>query len=256
MRLKSCLFVPLVLTIAACRNLGDLPTSRPVGVVNVLTDSILPGAGHYATEPQAVFFNASNIILPDSRLALDSCRTDTVPGPGQVPVLNQLNAGEPILFTTDSIANVPMDTVDSSGITVYTPGHLVPFTPGSNVTFNVPGSNAANGFPPFTITAPTANALVLGPIDTSTTDSLSVTWNNGNANAGVVIEFLNATPQRVFCSFIDDGVHEVPAALVQPWKSGGNLHVHAYRWLTTFQANGTPAMLVISEFDTDKTTFP
>jgi hypothetical protein len=61
---------------------------------------------------------------------------------------------------------------------------------------------------------------------------------------------------QIFCSFADDGTHDIPANLASRWSdanaNGRPQHVHAYRWITTYVTQGTPLMVLIGQYDTDQ----
>ena len=90
----------------------------------------------------------------------------------------------------------------------------------------------------------------------------TINWDgNGSPNSSVVVQLEYAASgssinSQIFCSFADDGTHDIPANLAARWSdanaNGRPQHVHAYRWITTYVAQGTPLMVLIGQYDTDQ----
>ena len=58
---------------------------------------------------------------------------------------------------------------------------------------------------------------------------------------------------QIFCQFTDNGSHSVQASLANTWRAANFRRVHAYRFLTTFNNDGTDEVGVISTYATDST---
>jgi hypothetical protein len=265
MRVFFVLSAILLAAVAACSSNYDIPSSRPLGVFNVKDTS--DGAGGYVVKPTGVFWSSSNVQLPYSINAPDSC-IDTVYYPTDTTtqtLKNQLDAGAAVTFQTDlSNGTMTPDTIPGKLITYRYHGAGVPHTPGANVIFNVPG--AAGGIPAATQTMIAAKRLILGPIDPAPADSLHLTWGTGQPGvAAVNIYLLYATSsspiinRQIICSLYDDGDYWLNQYTAKKWKNAAltQQQVKAFRWVTTYNTgSGNLLLLSISEFDTLKTSLP
>lgn len=266
MRVLLGLFAIVIIAAASACSGYDIPKSRLLGVFNVSDTS--NGAGGYVVKPTAVFWNASNSVLPYSVNVADSCidALYVAPDTGHAMLTGQLDAGSPITYQTDlAVGSMTPDTVPGL-ITYRQHGSGVLHTPGANITFTIPG--AAGGFPASAQTAITAKRLVLGPIDPNPPDSLHLTWLIGQPGLAAVNIYLIYTTtgtspktRQIICNLYDDGDAWVPKKTLTGWKVGSTTtpgqRVRAFRWITTYSnAPNNSLLLTISEFDTLKTTLP
>jgi len=89
-----------------------------------------------------------------------------------------------------------------------------------------------------------------------------VTWGPPETGAALLIRLLyndgsNATPsvpnRQVFCAWIDDGAHSVPATVVDSWRLGSaaarSVQVRRLRTLVRQPAGTTAFLNVISLFE-------
>jgi hypothetical protein len=255
--------------VASCSLSTDLPTTHLIGVLNL--EAVPFQDTGYVTSPTAIFFDqvTSNITLqlPDSRFVVDSCRSASIPtDTGSASGLEHVDAGPSVSFDyPDGTLALTPDTALSGFITYEALGHPpLHIAPGSQITLTVPG--AQNGFPPSTITATTVTAYDFGPVDTIPSDSLVVTWTSPmGSTAAMVVELKYASsPQHtfadkeIFCSWIDDGQGVVPATLAAAWRTAqpGSRFIDSYRWQTTINNGQNSGLIVISQLDRHKLSFP
>lgn len=266
MRMTRPLGIVAVLALAGCKLSSDLPTSRPLGVINQKGVQVAPNT--YATAPVGVFFNASGITTPDSRYVVDSCTQTIYPiDTGATPKYSYLDAGPNVSVQTDLASGQLKPDTSLGGLVSYVvPGDsLLPFTPGAPITFTVPG--ATNGYPAISLAAATAGPYTFGPIDTlPDPTAFTITWSPaaGTGSAMVIsLQFATgstatAPDQQIYCSLVDDGSVTIPQRLASLWRTAtpGTRHLSSYRWHTSFLNSGPAGLLVISEYDEEKSTFP
>ncbi len=255
----ACMFGLLVL--GACKSLGDLPTSRPFGLVTVATGDAVGGV--HTTSPTAFFVNAVNVSIPQSQLINDTCAQIAFPSSATIAPLSQINAGPQVTISTalDTVQLLPA-AADLNGYVFYklAAGDSARIAPGSTIRVNVPG--ATNGFDPFNVTAVTADSLFVQPVDgnPANTGELPITWNAqtpGQTSFVIELEFnanqSGAANTQIFCSFNDDGSHSVEPTLANRWRAGSSRHIHAYRWITSTTSTGSDEVVVLSQYTTDST---
>lgn len=266
MRMTRPLGIVVVLALAGCKLSSDLPTSRPLGVIN--QRGVQVASNSYGTAPTGVFFNASGVITPDSRFVVDSCTQTIYPiDTGATPQYSYLDAGSGITVQTDlGSGTLKPDTTLGGLVSYQLPSDsLLPFTPGAPMTFTVPG--ATNGFPAISLSAATAAPYTFGPIDTLPDPAaFNITWSPAaGTGSAMVISLQFATDsaatrpdQQIYCSLVDDGSVTIPRRLADLWRTArpGMRHLSSYRWQTSFLNSGPAGLLVISEYDVQKSTFP
>ena len=265
MRLFFVLSVAAPLVALGCS--PSLPTTRDLGVINLkdTTDGTGPG-GQWVFKPQGVFWVSNNTVIPNSTIVPDSCINQRyVPPDTTTKVLNgtQLDAGSPIQVSTSTgIGTMTPDTIPNV-IIIYKSAGFISHNPGTDVTYTVPG--AAGGFGAGVIQSKTPKVLQLGPIDSMPADSLTLTWNTGTPGTSAVNIALiysaahNSTyDSEILCSLYDDGEFTIQPKQVSGWAAAhGHQMVAALRWISTFKNVENNNLLVVeSEFDTSKTTFP
>lgn len=248
--------------LSACKNLGDIPTSRPSGIVTLGTGDA-PGGVHKMS-PTAYFVDAVNISFPNSRTILDQCTQLSYPGTTFIAPLSQIPAGAAVTIAS------PLDTaqllpapVDANGYIIYrmSANDSMRVVPGVQNHVTIPG--ATNGFDAFDFGSVGADSLFVQPIEANpdSTHALPIQWNAqtpGTTSIGLQLEFntsaSGSTPNsQIFCSFDDDGHDTVPELMSNAWRNGGAQRVHAYRWVTTVTSNGNQQVIVISQYSTDST---
>jgi len=245
-----------VVALAGCKlGSSDLPSSINIGAI-FMTDSLTPSGAHVLA-PTATFSNESNLTLPDSRVPVDSCTSAPYPltGADFLPS-GALDAGASVSMQTDlGTTELTPDTTGSPpSVTYRLPADsAIPFTPGTSVTFAVPG--ATNGFPAMTVTAGTATTYAFSPIDTApAADSFVVHWSPA-AGTGTVLALTLAfstnpdaikPDQQILCSLVDDGVVQIPFALASLWRDAtpGTRVIQSYKWVTGTNRQGGNAFFV------------
>jgi hypothetical protein len=265
MHWKSCLSVAIVASLGACKHL-DVPESKAIAVLTV--DSVTVQGDQYRTRALGVFLSEINRQVPNSRFVVDSCRTLPYPLETARDSGATIDAGSPVTITTDK-ESAAMLPASINGLTEYAlqGDGRVAFTPGTPVTFSIPG--APNGFPQTSITGATAQPLEIGPVDPNPADNtgLVLTWNASADSTAVVISLeygstsdRTTADQQIVCSLTDDGVDTLSLVETLRWKQSPPVtrRVTAYRWRTTLQTVSDAALaLMISQYDAPpKTTFP
>ncbi|MEO7040388.1 MAG: hypothetical protein ABI446_14050 [Gemmatimonadaceae bacterium] len=260
--MKRFLFVAAssLLILGACKSLDSVPTSVPLGLVTISYGDAVGGV--HKTSPTVYFVNAINVSIPNSNQNADTCAEIGYPGTGSVSPLAQIGAGTPVTIaaTTDTTQLTPT-AADANGYIFYRmpTGDSLVIVPGSTSRITVPG--AANGFHAFNFTFVNADSLMLGPIEASpdSTHDMPITWNaqvGQHASVIVQLEFGNSSAgidTQIFCQFTDNGSHSVQASLANAFRKANAQHVHAYRFLTTFNNDGADEVGIVSTYSTDST---
>ena len=259
--MKRFLFVAAasLVVLSACKSLDSIPTSIGLGVVPVSTSD---GATSHMTSPTAYFVDAVNVSIPNSSVNADTCAEIGYPGTTQVSPLSQIDAGQPVVFaTTLDTAQLLPTSADVNGYIFYrlATNDSIRIVPGTTGRVTIPGTS--NGYHAFNFTFTNADSLKIDPILASadSTHDLPITWNPQNGqHASVVLQLefgptLAGINQQVFCQFTDNGAHSVQASLANAFRTAPAKRVHAYRFLTTFNNDGTDEVVVISTYATDST---
>lgn len=266
--MKNISYVALaaLFVLGACKNLGDIPKSAPVGVLTLSTGDAVDGV--HTMSPTAYFVHAVNVTILNSHIIRDSCEQD--PYPSGVPTiipLAQIPAGPQVtVATTLDTAQLLPAAADANGYVIYklATGESMRIKPGLTAHVTIPG--ATNGFSAFDFDVPTADSLFVQPIsaDSGSTKALPLSWNAqtpGTTQFVIDLQFNvssdgSAPNSQILCSFNDDGEDTVPARLANLWRKGGAQRVHAFRWVSTTIGSpvGDPdAVVVISQYATDST---
>ena len=265
MKTSSSVALALLLGLGACKNLGDIPTSAPIGVLTFPTGDAVNGV--HTMSPTGYFIDAVNVTIPNSHIINDACQQIAYPGTSQVTPLSQIPAGPQLTIkTTLDSADLLPAAADVNGYVFYklAAGDSMLIRPGLTAHVKIPG--ATDGFSAFDFDVPTADSLFVQPVtaDPAATDAIPLTWNSQTpGSTQFVIQLIFATASsggvpnsQIFCSFNDDGQDTVPATLSSLWRQGSSQRIHAYRWLTTTvgSPSGDPdAVVVISQYTTDST---
>ncbi|MBA2684370.1 MAG: hypothetical protein H0U66_07770 [Gemmatimonadaceae bacterium] len=257
--MKRFLFVAVasLLVLGACKSLDSIPSSIPLGFVTV---QMSDAPSTHRTSPTAYFVDATNVSIPNSGQNADTCAEIGYPGSQVVSPLAQIDAGTPLVFaTTLDTAQLTPSAADANGYIFYRlpTGDSLRIVPGSTSRITIPG--VSNGFHAFNFTFTNADSLKIQPLQASpdSVHDLPVTWNPQNG-ASVVLQLeFGATPSsintQIFCQFTDNGSHAVQASLANAWRTAAARRVHAYRFLTTFNNDGTDEVVVVSTYGTDNT---
>lgn len=255
-----------LMVLGAC-NSDDLPTTRrDLGYISVSA----PVNGQQTATAQGIFFHdPGGIPPPNSRSVLDSCQirpfstSSSLLTPGAV---TYLGAGDSIAMQTDGALGFLTSITLPDGTPAYalTETSGLPFTPGSVVTFDIPG--APDGFAATTATGKMAEPYTLGPIATmlGATEGLPITWTpagDDSSRFDVSLQYATAgsdTPnEQIFCSLRDDGADTVPANLVHAWRSStGQRHVDSFRWRSAIQGTRAVVLDVVTKYSVSKSTLP
>jgi hypothetical protein len=247
--------LPWVLVVAACTGISE-PQTSPSGFLQVVTQA---QSGQRASIPTATFVNAAQSGYPNSRDTTNFCALSDVPG-GAVSGLESLDAGDSVTFTSDRGTVYLYPVTDLVGTTSYRPrSGSVSLTPGSLVTFEIPG--AAGGFPAATLSAPTAPALAdLSPIPATVaaSDSMVVTWGppgDDSSRIEVVLQYgsagVPAVNRQVLCQWRDDGRQAIAGTLLGEWSRASLRQVQVTRFRTARQAVGLDRFLhFLATYDT------
>jgi hypothetical protein len=248
-----------VLVLAACND-NDLPSARrDIGYISVEA----PVSGRTNATASALFFNdATGLPLPNSKTLLDSCEIrpfvagTSLLTPGAV---TYLAAGDTITMQTDNALGFLTPDTLPDGTPTYslTTGGGLPFTPGTVVTFAIPG--APDAFSAGTATGLMPEPYELGPIDTmpEANAGLPITWSPaGDDSSHITLSLQYASvgssvlDQQLFCSLRDDGVDTIPARLLHEWRSSsGPRHVDSFRWRSAIEGTRTVVLDVVTKYN-------
>ena len=248
-----------LLLLGACKSLDSIPSSIPLGFISISTGD---APSVHMTSPTAYFVDAVNVQIPNSSTSADTCAEIGYPGTQGITPLSQVDAGTPVVVaTTTDTAQLTPTAADVNGYIFYRlpTNDSIRVVPGSTARVTIPG--AASAFHAFNFTFVNADSLILAPLDASpdSVHNMPVTWNpQVGAQASVVVELIfggssSTLNTQIFCQFTDNGSHSVQASLANVWRTANFRKVHAYRFLTTFNNDGTDEVGVISTYATDST---
>jgi hypothetical protein len=258
--------VVCLVAIGACND-NDVPTTRrDIGYISVSA----PVSGQQAATAEGIFFHdPGGIPLPNSGSALDSCEirpfsaSSNLLTPGAV---TYLDAGDSITMQTDGAIGflTPISLPDGTPAYALENAAGLPFTPGSTVTFAIPG--AADAFATTTATGKMAEPYTLGPIDTvvGATEGLPISWSpRGDDSSRINLSLQYATAgssspnEQIFCSLRDDGADTVPANLLHAWRTAtGPRPVDSFRWRSSIQGTRDAVLDVVTKYSVSKSTLP
>lgn len=246
-----------VVFLAACSGLGT-PELAPFGFLQVVTRSSF---GQPATYPQATFMNAVQSGYPNSRDTTNAC-VPTDLASGGASALEPLDAGDSVAFTGDGGTTYLYPAVDLLGNVTYQPRVAsVPMTPGTGVTFDIPG--ASDGFPAASLSALTPPPILEvgpNPIPTSVAaaDSMVVTWapvGDDSSRMEIALQFgaagVPTLNRQVLCRWRDDGRGVIAGNLLSEWSGASQRRVQMTRFRTARQVLGSgPVLYFIGSYDT------
>ena len=254
LRLPAVL-APIVL--AACLETEPIPEVN-YGVIGLnavvtATDTVL--------FPEALFYRSPLLRLPTSRVGDDACVIDAFPPQGgEGPLPRFLDAGESVAVSTATLTRFLVPTSDGNReFYELAFGDTLPFRPGEEVTITVPG--APGGFSNGTISVFTAHAFTLDPVNPQPPEDspLELRWTPAGDDGTKMLVQLRygvdqITPDRqIFCELVDDGEAEVPAALVNQWRTAatGSREVTAARWRVAVEEVNDGILVVVSAFEVE-----
>jgi hypothetical protein len=245
MRRFPGLIIGSAIVLAGCNLSSDLPTDQRYGFVTISQY----GEGDTATlDILGSFFQPSATIQPtilNTATVGDTCSLYDYDGPpeqtGPVKVDN-LNAGDSIVIKTDKATAKLVPVINLAGSVDYRlEGGRVPFTPGSQVTIEIPGDSG--GFPARTSKVATFVRPTFSPIDRHPEEDLDLHWSSGGAPFGAMqVEFLysnteDPAPNKYrLCRLRDDGSYTIARFIVGgEWEKSPDAaqSVSAIRWNTT-----------------------
>jgi len=224
------------LAAVACSKLEE-PQKVPTAILHLYAQS-----GGLA-RPEGIFATAPPQDFPDSRVPNGGCSlADLLNLP--VGTLSNLDAGDSIAFISDSGTTYLYPKLDLAGNESYLPvPSFVPLTPGSAVTFQIPG--AADGFASATFTALTAPAIAqlsAIPGTVSVSDSVIVTWSPaGDDSSSIEVALKYGTedatvPNRqVLCQWKDVGRGVIQGSILSEWTTALIRQIEVSRYRTTQQ---------------------
>jgi hypothetical protein len=247
--------LPWLLVVAACTGTSE-PQMSPFGFLQVVTRA---QSGQPASVPSATFVNTTESGYPNSRDTTSVCALSNITG-GAVSGLESLDAGDSVTFTADRGTVYLYPGTDILGTTTYRAHtNSVSLTPGTEVTFQIPGS--PDGFPAATLTALTPVALTeLSPIPATVaaSDSMVVTWappGDDSSRVEVVLQYgaagVPVVNRQVLCQWRDDGRQAIAGSLLVEWSRASLRQVQVTRFRTIRQAAGSGAVLYfLATYDT------
>jgi hypothetical protein len=253
-----------VVAIAGCDLSTDVQRTDRIGVMNV---SQLTSGDTATLTVDATFFQARPNVsysVPNTAVVGDTCSVEDYDGPVELPPVpyDNLNAGPSIAVSTDKADATLLPAPNSDGNIFYSmEGGPAPFTPGSDVTIEIPGDSG--GFPAQSLKVRTLVAPTVAPIERHPEEDMQITWSPAGSPTGAVqLQFLfssdsNATPDRVMlCGLRDDGSQVIPRFKVGEWAASPDeaQSVSGYRWNTTIQQREDVLMDVITQVKIDTIT--
>ncbi len=243
MRFRALPPLCAVLVLAACNNPFELEPDFNFASFTIITEVVEGQQQGPQAVPVALFARTAGVEVADSRVRQDTCRLQQYTNePAPFPSgFIFVNAGANVAFTTD-LGQGTLMPQNVSGFEQYAlaQGVGVPYTPGSQVTFTVPG--AADGFPSTTFTAPTAPAFQLGPTPSNPAAGMALTWTPAGDDSTTMIISLQYADQslpqlnsQILCSLVDDGSYTIPSNLLGGWRESSLRRVQASRYRTTLR---------------------
>jgi hypothetical protein len=247
---------PIVLV--ACLDPEEVPDVN-YGIIGLTT---VPSTNDTILSPEAIFYRTGPLGLPTSRISTDQCQLASYPTPtGDTGQPRFIEAGDSVAISTGSATKYLFPTIGVNGESyVLKSGERFPFHPGEQVTITVPGK--PGGFSNGTISVLTARGFTMGPISPSPPpdEGLDLTWSPaaaaGDDSTKILISLQYGTGQvepneQIFCSLVDDGSAEVPAAFAARWRNAttGSRRFEAARWRVAAKEVSGGILLVVSAFE-------
>lgn len=234
-----------------CSGLEE-PQKVPTAILRVFSQA---GGGR----PEATFLNAASSTFPDSRQPANLCQLADIVNV-TVGTSETLDAGDSIAFTSDVGTAYLYPKLDLAGNESYLPAtSFVSLTPGTAVTFDIPG--AADGFPTTALTALTAPAITQLssiPKTLSVSDSIVVTWapvGDDSSAFEVALQFAAeasaVVSRQVLCQWEDDGRGVIAGPLLSEWITATIRRIEVSRYRTVRRDLAGGALLYfLATYDT------
>ena len=193
--------------------------------------------GGFAADPSAMFFQASGVGLSSTLVGAEGCIVQAIQPPG-TNSFRRIDAGEAVAVNLAGTDALLTPYAVGTDITYQLPdGESIPFTPGDQITFSIPG--AAGGFPARVVTVRTVEAFTPGGITVpaSTTSDMTVTWSPPSETPGTAMfysfqfsaENSGILDREIACVFADDGSGVVAATMLQGFRASDVRTVIAQR---------------------------
>ena len=254
----ACLLSAVTLAVwgAGCSEPTFSVPTVPVGVLSVFSRS---QSGAYIARPQGLFALAESAPSADSRSTADTCQLGPYVPQSTIPSVEQINAGDSILFDVAGSASTVLRPINEFGIIVYaTVPREIGFTPGAEVRFTVPG--VPGGFPESEITSLTPSAITsLSPIPSrpSLEQPLTVSWEPAGDDSSrfevlliYAAQGANAYNQQLVCDWRDDGAGTIRSELLGGWSLSEDQRIEVTRYRTQRQELGGAFLMLLTTFDT------
>lgn len=245
-----------VLLAVGCSGLEE-PEAVPLAILRVFAQA--GGVGQFVARPDAYFANSAPLEFPDSRLPSNLCQlADILSLP--VGTVDNLDAGDSVAFDTDAGTHYLYPKLDLAGNEAYSPAtSFVSLTPGTPVTFRIPG--ASGGFPAVTFTALTAPPITqLSQIPTSVlaSDSVVVTWapvGDDSTSFEVALQWAteasSVVNRQLLCQWKDDGRGVIAGAQLSEWITATIRRIEISRYRTFRQElQGGGLLYFLATYDT------
>jgi hypothetical protein len=218
------------------------------------TDTIL--------SPEAQFYRAGRLILPSSRVVTDVCQVAAYPtlvDDSGTPRF--VDAGDSVQIATNGYSTYLYPVLEFQRV-IYQldAGDQFSFSPGENVTVNVPG--AAGGFASSTISIATARPFTLGEVQAAPPqgEGLPLTWTPaGDDSTKILISIqygvgTQTANQQIFCELVDDGAYTIPELYLAAYRNAttGTRNVDAARWRISLKEVEGGVLVLISAFEVEQ----
>ena len=183
--------------------------------------------GGYAADPSAVFFQASGVRLSSTTVGPEGCIVQAIQPLGSND-FDRIDAGDAITVNLAGTNAVLTPYAVGADITYELPdGEAIPFTPGDQITFSIPG--APGGFPARVVTVQTVEAFTPSTVTlpASTTSNLTLNWSPPPALPGTAMFYSfqyssdnsGVLDREIACVFQDDGSGVVPASTLEGFRA-------------------------------------
>ena len=200
------------------------------GIIFVPTERLEDGS--FVTTPSAIFFQASGVRLSSTQVGAEGCIVQALQLSGS-DSFQRIDAGDAVSVNVSGNDALLSPYAVGAQETYQLPeGDAIPFTPGDQITFSIPG--APGGFParvvmvqtvpPFTpaaVTLPASTSSDLTvtwtPASTSTTTAMFYSFRFASENSGII-------DREIACVFADDGSGVVPASTLTGFRDS-ELHM-------------------------------
>ena len=246
---RAAALVTFGLAASGCQSF-DVQNSQ-FGIIFVPTSPV--EGGGFTTRPSAFFFEGTGIRLSSTQVGAEGCFVQDVGSPAQ-QTFNEIDAGAGVGVSIGAADGVLTPSMVGAQVQYeLPPGQALPFTPGEQITFSIPG--AAGGFPARVVSAPTVADFTPAPVTlpSSTGANLQVTWTPASPTPGTAMFYsfrysadggnLN---REIACVFADDGSGTVEASLLSGLRQSEARTIQAQRALTSVERIGSAVTHITS----------